>query len=74
MNEYANLLQDKRKQNIMEPYRCPVNGCNKMYHWRGQKWNYKYIDNQLFDQIRDETLLKYLPTDIENIIIDFICN
>ena len=40
------------------PYRCPVNGCKQMYHWRGGKWNYKFIDNTLFDEIRDETLFE----------------
>ena len=55
-----------------DSYRCPVNGCNRMYNWRGGKWNYKYTDSKVFDQIRDETLLKYLPKDIENIIIHFI--
>ena len=65
-------MQETRYRHPQEAYRCPAFGCNKMYHWRGGKWDYKYIYNKLFDQIRGETLLEYLPKDIENIIIKFI--
>ena len=64
-NQYANSM--------LEPYRCPVNGCNRMYHWRRGKWHYPCTENRkIFNEIRDETLLRYLPSDIENVLIDFI--
>ena len=66
--EYIHNTFDK---SVIEPYKCPVNGCKRMYDWR-DKWDYKYIDNKVFDEMRDETLLKYIPRDIENIIIRFM--
>ena len=69
--ERAQYYRNKHKGLFMEPYRCPVKGCKRMYNWRG-KWKYKYIDTDLFDDIRDVTLLKHLPTGIENIITHFV--
>ena len=52
-------------------YKCPIKRCDNCYNWR-EKWNYIHIDYLLFDKIRDDTLLKYIPNPIEDIIISYI--
>ena len=48
--EQVHYLQEPQKRDIMEPYKCPAICCNPIYHWKGEKWNYKYIDNKVFDK------------------------
>eukprot|EP01084_Bolivina_argentea_P244710 409886_1 len=51
-------------------YICPM--CALQLYDHTEKWDYKPINNHMFQQIQNDTLLNVLPNDIQNIIIDYV--